>query len=468
MAKDYTKLAGQIVKQVGGQENIKSLMHCMTRLRFQFYDESKVNREALQQIEGVIKLMISGEQYQVVIGTHVDEVMKAIEKVTGVTYGGKVDEVVGEDLQKSWKEKLTPKAIVNAFIDMVSGIFMPMMGAMAAGALLKAVAIMCSTFGWLQTEGSTYQILYSIGDSVFYFLPVLLAYTSAKKFGADKFVSVAIGGVLIYPNIVNLYNAGAGADFFGIPVILISYASSVLPIIVAVFVQSKLEKGLNAVIPKMVRSMFVPLLSLFATSVLALLIIGPVTDVIGTAIGGALVWLLNSCPPVAGFALGVLWPILIIFGFHWGLVPIVMNNIGVYGGDMLLPCTMGTNFAMAGAVLGILLKTKKASVKKTAISTFIPALIGGITEPAIYGLNLKYKRPFFIACFCTGIGGILVAQTGAMFPSVMTTSILTLPALVGLGGISILIAAAIGFFGTAVLTYLFGFHDGMVQEEEEE
>lgn len=468
MAKDYTGLAGQIVEQVGGKDNIKTLIHCMTRLRFQLNDISKVDQDRLGQIEGVIKVIVSGEQYQVVIGTHVDEVMKAIEQVTGVTYGGKIDVEETDDIavKKTWKEKLAPKNIVNVFIDTVSGIFLPLMGVMMGAALIKAIAIMCTTFGWLSAESPTYTILYAIGDGFFYFMPMFLAFTAAKKFGADRFISVAIGAALVYPDLVSLYNAGTGADFFGIPVVLISYASSVLPVIVAVYVQSKLEKVLNKVFPKIVRSIFVPVLTLIIVVPLSLIVIGPVTDVIGTAAGNGLGWLMETAPAFAGFALGVLWPILIIFGFHWGLVPVVMNNIAVYGGDMLLPCTTGTNFAMAGAVFGIWLKTKKSSIKGGALTAAISALVGGVTEPAIYGYNLKYKRPFYFACLCTGIGGIIVGMSGVMFPAVMTTSILTAPALVGLGGVSILIACLIGFFGTAILTYFFGFNDSMVKEEE--
>lgn len=466
MAKDYTALAERIVELVGGKDNIESLIHCMTRLRFQFKDTSKVEVEKLQQTEGVIKVMTSGEQYQVVIGTHVDEVMAAIEKVTGVTYGGSIDVVENEDVQKTLKEKITPKNIITVFIDTVSGIFLPLMGVMVGASLIKAVAIMCSTFGWLAADDPTYTILYAIGDGFFYFMPMFLAFTAAKKFGADRFISVAIAAAMVYPNLTELFNSGASAHFFGIPVVLISYPSSVLPIIVAVFAQSKLEKLLNKVFPKMIRSIFVPVLTLIIIVPVSLIVIGPVTDAIGSALGGAFAWLVETVPAIAGLALGILWPIMIIFGFHWGLIPVVMNNVSVYGGDMLLPCTVGTNFAMAGAAFGIWLKTKKPEVKSTALPAAISALVGGITEPAIYGLNLKYKRPFFIACACTGVGGIFVAMSGAMFPSVMTTCILTVPALIGLGGVSIAIAVAIGFFGTMILTYLFGFNDSMVKEEE--
>ena len=465
MAKDYTKLASQIVEQVGGKENIKSLVHCMTRLRFRLDDTQKVNVEKLEQIEGVIKVIISGGQHQVVIGTHVDEVTKAVEKVTGTTYGGQINEKEEEQIKKTLGERLSPKNIVNTFIDTVSGIFMPLMGVMAAAALIKAIAITCSTFGWLSDQSTTYTILYAIGDGFFYFMPMFLAFTAAKKFKADAFLAVGIAAAMVYPTLSALFGEGAEVTFLGIPVVLISYTSSVLPILVAVYAQSKLEKALNKVFPKVIRGIFVPVITLLIIVPVSLIVIGPVTDVIGTAIGTAFAWLIEAFPAVAGFALGILWPIMIIFGFHWGLIPVVMNNIALYGGDMILPCTIATNFAMAGAAVGIWLKTKKTSVKNIAVPAILSALLGGVTEPAIYGLNLKYKRPFFIACLCTGIAGIIVAGAGVMFPSVMTTSILTLPALAGLGGITVIIASAIGFFGTAVLTYFIGFNDNMVKEE---
>ena len=466
MAKDYTKLAEQIVLHVGGKENIRSLIHCMTRLRFQLKDAAKVDMDRLQKTEGVIKIIVSGEQYQAVIGTHVDEVMKAIEKVTGVTYGGKAKEEISAQEEKNSGGGLSLKNVVNVFIDTVSGIFLPLMGIMMGASLIKAVAIMCSTFGWLSAESTTYTILYAIGDGFFYFMPIFLAFTAAKKFKADGFVAVGIAAAILYPNLTALYSGGVETSFFGIPVIMISYASSVLPIIVAVFAQSKLEKVLSQAIPKLVRSIFVPVFTLLIIVPVSLIVIGPVTDVIGKGIGNGLGSLMGAVPALAGLLLGIFWPILIIFGFHWGLVPVVMNNVAVYGGDMLLPCTVGTNFAMAGAAFGIWLKTKKLSVKNAALPAALSALVGGVTEPAIYGLNLKYKRPFFIACGCTGVGGILVAMTGAMYPSMMSTCLLTLPALFGVAGMTQILAAAIGFFGSAVLTYLFGFQDSMVAEEE--
>ncbi len=282
--------------------------------------------DRLQQTEGVIKVMVSGEQYQVVIGTHVDEVMAAIEKVTGASYGGKIDVVEREDVKKRWRRGCHRRTSSMYLSTLSGGIFLPLMGAMVGASLFKAVAIMCSTFGWLSADDTTYTILYAIGDGFFYFMPVFLAFTAAKKFDADRFISVAIAAAMVYPDLTALFSSGAEIQFFGIPVVLISYTSSVLPIIVAVYAQSKLEKLLSRVFPKMVRSIFVPVLTLLIIVPVSLIVIGPVTDVIGSGIALGLGWLVVTVPAVAGLALGILWPILIIFGFHWGLVPVVMNK----------------------------------------------------------------------------------------------------------------------------------------------
>lgn len=461
MAKDYTNVAKQIIEKVGGVDNIKSLVHCMTRLRFKLYDDSKVDKEGLQQIEGVIKLMLTGDQYQVVIGTHVDDVMKTIETVAGRTFGGSVDEESAETTAKSGN---IFSRIVNVYVDTVSGIFMPIMSAMAGAALFKALIIMCTTFGWLSTEGTTYTILYSIADAFFYFLPVFLAVAAAEKFKANKYVSVIIATAMIYPNLIALYGAGEPVTFFGIPVVLINYTSSVLPILVAVYAQSKFEKILEKFIPKTVRFFLSPFITMAIIIPVSLIVIGPITSAIGNAIGSGLGTLMTISPVVTALLLGTLWQVMILFGLHWGLVPIIMSNISTYGGDVLLPCANGATFAMAAAVLAVWIKTRKTSVKEIAGPAFISAIVGGVTEPAIYGITLKYKRPFIIACLCTGVSGIFMAIAGVMWPSIMSINILTLPAQYAIGGVPVILNVVVSFVSSFVLTYMFGFNDSMVRE----
>lgn len=453
MAKDYTQLAQDIVALVGGENNVASLTHCVTRLRFALRDEKKADTEKLKQLPGVVTVMIASGQYQVVIGAHVTDVYNAIGQSTGVKLSGEVDA----------DEAGGKKSIGAMLVDTISGVFLPCIAGMASVGLLKAALIMLTNFGVLSAESSTYTILYAAADGFFYFLPILLGMSAGKKFGANYMVTMCIACAFVYPNIVALSGA-EGITFLGIPVQMITYTSSVLPIIVTAFVQAKLEKLLDRIIPKLVAYIFVPVLSLAIMVPLAFIVIGPVTNFVSTLIAGAYAFLYALCPPVTGFVFAALWPVLIIFGLHWGFFPVVMNNFAVYGYDNCMCMTSGCNFSQAGACLGILLKTKDAETKQLASSCFVSALLGGVTEPAIYGLTLKYKKPFVIACLCSGIGGIFIAMAGTQFTALPTTCLLTLPVLMSFqGGFAILIAAVIGFFGTVVGTYLFGYDDSMIR-----
>lgn len=458
MKKDYSQLAKSIVENVGGAENVTTLNHCVTRLRFVIKDEEKINFEKLKQLEGVVNVIVSGGQHQVVIGTHVSEVYNSIGENTDVVINKQKSEVVNETNNKN-------NNVVANFMEIISGLFMPVIKALSAAGILKGILIALTTLKWLSPESGTYTILYSAADAFFYFLPVILAFTAATKFGADKFISVSIAGAMIYPNLITIFTAGKALDFIGIPVKLISYTSSVIPIIVTVYILSKLEKLLKKVIPSIVQGIFVPLLSLVIMVPSALIVIGPITSEIGNGIAAGYTFIYNLSPAIAGGVLAILWPIMIVFGVHWGLVPVVFNNIGTYGYDTLLPVTVATNFAMAGAVLGVFLKTKNKKLKELSMSSCISALIGGVTEPAIYGVNMKYKKPFYIACAISGIGGIITGIFGAQWPGLMTVCVLTLPTLALMkGGIGVLIASALGFFGTAICTYLFGFNDSMIEK----
>lgn len=460
MKKDYSQLAKDIVENIGGAKNVKSLTHCMTRLRFVVEDESKVKMDKIKQLEGVVNVLISGGQHQVVIGTKVGEVYNAVVENTEIVSNKQKDKIENEESNKN-------RNIVADFMEIISSLFLPVIKALSAAGILKGILIALTTLHWLSPESGAYTILYSAADAFFYFLPVILAYTAATKFGADKFISVSIAGAMIYPNLITIFNDGKALDFMGIPVKLISYTSSVIPIIVTVYVLSKLEKLLKKIIPNIVQGIFVPLLSLVIMVPSALIVIGPITNGIGNGIATGYTFIYNLSPAIAGGVLAIMWPIMIVFGVHWGLVPVVFNNISKYGYDTLLPVTVATNFAMAGAVLGVFLKTKNKKLKQIAMSSCISALLGGVTEPAIYGVNMKYKKPFYIACAISCIGGIITGTFGAQWPGLMTICVLTLPTLVLMkGGIGVLISSLIGFLGTAVCTYLFGFNDSMIEKSD--
>lgn len=459
MAKDYSQLAKDIVALVGGEENVDSLIHCITRLRFHLKDEGKAQTDKIKQLSGVMGVVVSNGQYQVVIGPHVGDVYQAIGTYTGVGLDG---EASGANAGEGGTDE-KKKGIGDMLVDLISAVFLPCMTGMAGAGLLKAVLIMLTNLSLLSTESTTYTILYAAADAFFYFMPIILAANAAKKFKANVTIAMCMAAAFVYPSITGLVGA-EHVTFIGIPVKMISYSSSALPALVAVYVQSKLERLLNKVIPKLVSSIFVPMLTLIVMVPLSFLVIGPVTSTAGNILAAAYTSLYTFCPPLTGFVFAALWPTLIIFGLHWGFFPVVMNNFSVYGFDTCMALTSGCNFSQAGACLGILLKSKNAEIKQLASSCFISALLGGVTEPAIYGLTLKYKRPFVIASLCSGIGGIFIAMAGTQFTALPTTCLLTLPALMSFyGGFAILIAAVIGFFGTAVLTFLFGYNDSMLQ-----
>jgi len=458
MAKDYTKLANEIMKNIGGEENVKSLTHCMTRLRFVIKDENNINLKALKQTEGVIDVIVSGGQHQVVIGTHVTHVYDAILEMTSIGTSSAADTT---QVQNDGKKKNKFEAVM----DLISSIFLPLMPAMCGAGILKGLLIALTTAGIMSSKGGTYTVLYAAADAFFYFLPIALAYTSAEKFKTDKFVAMIVAAALVYPTMISAFNSGKALQFLGISFKVINYTSSVIPAIVSVYALSKLEKLLKKLIPDVVKLVFVPLICIVVMVPATLLIIGPLTTLLGNGIAAGYSFIFALCPPVAGFLIAMLWPICIIFGAHWGLVPIVMTNIVSLGYDTLLPVTTACNFAQAGAVFAVFLKTKNKTLKQAAGTSAFSALIGGVTEPAIYGVNLKYKRPFVIALIFTGIGGIIISLAGGQFPALITTCVLTLPAIAMFkGGIAMVIASAIGFFGTTICTYLFGFNDSMIEE----
>lgn len=456
MSKDYTQLAKEIIKNVGGEENVNSLAHCVTRLRFKLKDEKKVNVEALRQLNGVLKVMIAAGQYQVVIGTEVGDVFDTILKLYKINGEGKVVEEQEDEAEEK------KQSILNKLIDTISGIFLPFMSAFTGAGLLKGFLILFTTLGWLDKSTTTYTILYSAADSVFFFMPIFLGYCAGKKFGAKPFISMAIAGAMCYPSITALAGSETPVTFFQIPVQMITYTSSVLPILVAAFVQAKLEKVLYKVIPKVVQNIFIPVLDLVILVPLSFIVIGPITNVAGNSLAAIIQGMLEFCPLIAGFIMAATWPIMIIFGMHWAFMPIVMNNYAVLGYDYILPLTVGANFGIAAACIAVFLKTKNNELKQVSGSASISALIGGVTEPAVYGVLLKYKKPFMLVCLINGIGGAICAVAGTTRTAQVSVSILTIPAIYAMSGIYAIIAIMVSFIGSFLIVYLFGYSDKML------
>ena len=405
MAKDYTSLAKKIVENVGGENNVISLVHCATRLRFKLIDENKVNMDVLNQTEGVITVMKAGGQVQVVIGNKVDTVYDAVLSCTNINTGNT------EEIEDTGKKNL-----LNTLLETISGIFSPMLGVMCGAGMLKALLILCTTLNILTADMGTYKILYAAADSVFNFMPIILGYTAAKKFKCNPFIAMSIAMSLLYPTMTAAYSEGTKLTFLTIPVTLVSYASSVMPIIISVYVQSKLEKLLKKIIPEVCKLFLTPLLELSIMVPATFLVIGPVMDKFGKLLASGYTAIMGFNPIIAGGFVGLIWPAAVIFGLHWGFVPIVMNNIATYGRDTLFVITGPNNMAQAGATLGVFLKTKDKKLKELSGSAAFSAVLAGITEPAIYGVTLPYKRPFAIAYFGSAICTYLFGFNDSMLP----------------------------------------------------
>lgn len=452
----YDQLAKEIIQQVGGESNVKSLVHCATRLRFVLKDKSKANKANMERLDGVITVKESGGQFQVVIGNNVPEVYQAIGKQTNLIDRPTDDSSDGE------KGNIFGRAI-----DIISSIFTPLLGVMAGAGILKGLLAIATNAGWLATDETTYIILNATADSLFYFLPVLLAVTSARKFGANQFVAMTVAGALIYPSIIQLKNEAVPTDFFGVPVMMMSYTSTVIPIILAIWIMSYIEKFFNQRIHESVKNFVTPLISLVTIVPLTLIVFGPIGVTSGDLIAAFILKVLAFNPILAGAFIAGVWQVLVIFGIHWGVVPIFINNIATKGYDYIKPATAPAIFAQAGASFGVMLRSKNKKLKTLAGSTGITALFG-ITEPAVYGVTLRLKRPFIAAVISAAVGGGIVGHFGSVAVASGPPGLLTLPVFIGdsmTAFYGLLLGVAVSFVLSIVLTYVLGFKDDPIEEE---
>lgn len=472
MASKYDGLARIIIQNVGGKSNIISVAHCITRLRFKLKDESKANKEVLESTDGVIKVMQAGGQYQVVIGNQVNDVYDAVLEVGHLTAAGAVDEdgnAVEEDNAGGGK-----KSPVSMLIDVISGTLQPTLGVLAATGIIKGLLALFDFIGLIPSTSGTYQVWYAVADGFFYFLPIILGYTAAKKFKINEFIGMAIGIALCYPAMVNstagevlgtvfggtAFEMSYYQTFMGIPVIMPAsgYTSSVVPIILAVAIAAPIEHWLKKVIPDVIKLFVVPFVTLVIMVPLTYLVIGPVASILCSIL--SLVFnAIYSIPVVGGIIGGILigafWQVLVIFGLHWGLVPLAMINYGLMGYDTFLSPYFCVSFAQTFVVLAIILKTKNEKTKKVAIPAFISGIFG-VTEPAIYGVTLPKKKPFIYSCIAGAIGGAFTGFMNTRSYSIGGLGLFGLPCFIDTTGdmgitnmiyiiIAILIASAVGF-----------------------
>ncbi|WP_288221819.1 beta-glucoside-specific PTS transporter subunit IIABC [uncultured Clostridium sp.] len=405
----YNDLAKDIIKNVGGKENINGLTHCVTRLRFKLKDESKANDDVLKNMQGIVTVMKSGGQYQVVIGNNVQDVYNDVTALIDV-----------DNLNTSSQEKKSGKLLDKA-IDVVSGIFQPILGIMAACGMVKGLNALFVAMGLYSDTSGGYLMINAIGDALFTFLPLFLGYTSAKKFGLKPMIGLVVGAIMCYPGIQassisankdaiftlfqgTMFASPVYIDFFGIPVISMDYTGTVIPVILAVYFASKCEKLFNKFIPDLVKFFFVPMLTLLVALPVAFIVIGPIATFGSTIISEFVFTIRDFSPLLAGAIVGGTWQILVIFGMHWGFIPVYINNIMTMGYDNVMMPFFACTFATSAVVLAILFKTKDKKLKEMALPNFISGIFG-VTEPAIYGILLPLKKPFIISCIAGAIGG---------------------------------------------------------------
>ncbi|MGK3113661.1 PTS beta-glucoside transporter subunit IIABC [Candidatus Pantoea formicae] len=449
----YQELADEIVAGVGGKENILSVMHCATRLRFKLRDSQKAQTAALKNNPGVIMVVESGGQYQVVIGNQVADVYQALTTRYALDHVEK-----GEDA--------APQNLFARFIDLVSGIFTPFIGVMIATGIIKGLLALALVLGVMEASSGSYKVLFVASDGLFYFLPILLGYSAGKKFGGNPFVSMAIAAALVHPLILDALQqqqAGKTLTFVGIPLEILNYSSSVIPIIFAAWVSSLIERGVHPRSPVAVRNFTTPLVCLLVTVPLTFLAIGPAATWLSRMLAEGYLWIYSLSPMIAGAVMGAIWQVCVIFGLHWGLVPIMLNNLANFGHDTLLPLLMPAVLGQAGATLGVFLRTREAKVKAMAGSAFT-ASIFGITEPAVYGITLPRRRPFIFGCIGGALGAAILGFWHTTIYSFGFPSIFTFIQVVPSTGIdaSVLASfagAAVALLFACITTYLFGWQE---------
>lgn len=451
----YKELAEQIVAHVGGKDNVSSLMHCVTRLRFKIKDESKVDVDKLNAVDGVIRVVVSGGQHQVVIGNHVPEVFIAVNHIMG-------GPIVSSDDDTG--EKKNP---FDQFIDIVAGIFTPMLGTLAASGMIKGLVAMLLAFHVLSRGSGTYAILNASGDAFFYFLPVILGYNAALKFGLNKYIGLSLGAVLLYPALGSLKEA----SFVGIPLIIPNYASTVMPILFAVFFAAKVEKLFKKIVPRVVSVFLVPFFTMLVAAPVTFLIIGPITVKASNLLGAGTSALIALSPILAGMFLGGFWQVFVIFGLHWGIIPLAINNMMTLGHDTILPLIFAASFAQTGVILAILVKTKDMKLKSITIPAVVSGIFG-VTEPAIYGITLPRKRPFVIACIVASIFGGVMTLFDATIYRMGGLGVLAYPSYISESGFGLSFWGAVICSAGALLTafiaqLLFGKFKDEVKESKE-
>ncbi|WP_339166742.1 beta-glucoside-specific PTS transporter subunit IIABC [Paenibacillus sp. FSL R5-0341] len=457
---DKQQLSKDILKLVGGEENVDQVTHCMTRLRFNLNDNKKADKATLKNTPGVMGVMENGGQFQVIIGNDVPVVYNAL--VGNMSKSPNADNA-SSGASTGEKKKRNP---VSALFDFISGIFTPILPAITGAGMIKGIVAILVALEWLSDTSSTYIILSAIGDGAFYFLPIILAISAARKLGSNMYIAAALAAGIMHPTITALL-ANGDTTFVGIKVIAATYSSTVIPIILAIWIASYVEKAVDRVTHASLKLLIVPTVTLLIMVPLTLMTVGPLGTVLGNGLSGGISWLFDNMSIFASILIGGTMSLLIITGMHYALLPIIVGSMTSLGYDFIIPLMFAANLAQGGAAFGVGLRSKNAKTKSLAYSTGLTAIMG-ITEPAMYGINMKFKKPFIAAL----IGGAVAGG----FMGIVNVKAYVLTGLVGLPSIAAFISPAvstllyalagglIAIVAAAVLTYILGFQEENASE----
>ncbi|WP_145408286.1 beta-glucoside-specific PTS transporter subunit IIABC [Paenibacillus xylanexedens] len=452
---DKQQLSKDILKLVGGEENIDQVTHCMTRLRFNLNDNKIADKATLKNTPGVMGVMENGGQFQVIIGNDVPVVYNAL--VGNMSKGANAGSS-SASASTGEKKKRNP---ISALFDFISGMFTPILPAITGAGMIKGIVAILVALGWLSDTSSTYIILSAIGDGAFYFLPIILAISAARKLGSNMYIAAALAAGIMHPTITALLAEG-DTTFAGIKVIAASYSSTVIPIVLAVWIASYVEKAVDRVVHASLKLLIVPTVTLLIMVPLTLMTVGPLGTVLGNGLSGGISWLFDNMSIFASILIGGTMSLLIITGMHYALLPIVVGSMTTLGYDFIIPLMFAANLAQGGAAFGVGLRSKNAQTKSLAYSTGLTAVMG-ITEPAMYGINMKFKKPFIAALSGGAIAGAFMGIFNVK--SYVITGLAGLPSIAAFisPAVSTLIYALIGgliaIVAAAIITYILGFKE---------
>lgn len=434
------KEAKELLALVGGKENVNQLVHCATRLRFELKDESLAQKKEIEAKPYVLSVIISGGQYQIVIGPKVTEYFAALMQLLNLDESKKTNE---------GKQKIS-------LLKVISGAFSPLIPLLAGAGMIKALLMVLVEFGLLSDASSTYAILSAAGNSVFYFMPIFLGITLSKQFGGNMYVGGAIGAALLEPSFTGLIGQ-EGVNFLGISVVPVDYATTVFPIFIISFVYAFLDKQLRKIVKQELQMFLVPMICLLVLVPMAILVFGPFGTTIGNLVSSFISMLFDFSNLLAGLVLGATYPFLTILGLHWGFTPITLQNLSQFGGDVLEGAAVCCVYAEIGIAIGAYLKGRKGSkIREIAGPTILTGFLAGVTEPILYGIVMRYKRLMAIVAIAGGVGGAInglfhVTMNAYVFHNLFSVAMMTYSPFV-----PFLIGCAAALATGLLLTYFWG------------